>query len=732
MIDLTRRRFIQAATSLSILGGTIPSARPAGMSQNTATAAPTVAAWSFALVGKELDLGQVGSGIDALAEAGTRLISLQIYEAYLGRLYYPSQKYPEFVLKERAELTRRMYEACLEKGIRVWMHCDERAAPYGSALHRRFEDCAERNARGGLCPMWDGVLFCLHSRYRDFLAEIYQEALEQFPRIEGIVLADESGFLAGDESYCDRCRHRFITKHGIEPPREPAWEDPDSAWWKFMRDRMEWWTEYIDFLARSCKRVRPGIHTTVMINPHGLAKPVLAGVDWWEVARLDSLDGIGTAFHFRHEDHPLSIGHAAAFVSQVARSAGKAAFLKLAAHREVSGKDLRFSAYHSALHGVETVIFVNLESLLCSSDTRQDFTQACSNIRRLPKHACDQSRIEYGGLWYSRSQLFQQWSSDARPYNREGLGIFQAFSLHSLPIHFVFDEDLEEKRLQALRVLFFPVSGQLDPRQQRVLIRFVEEGGGLVCSLMRSAAPSKSLQDLLSSLFGSRYEGLTPPIQALRLADASHGSGRNPNVNADLPVYQYPDDAGSLSYFSGRQAVRQGHRRAAFSLSNHAGQMASLVGDNGVLWPAIITRRHGKGRAVLFTEPLGSMFNGLAEHATGLDSHWLRWAKSAAALIARSITWAAGSEPLVIVRSQAGNISSRFLPRGKSVLVVLVNNGYFDSDRVTLKAPLDRFSEREIHAEGLDDYDVRSEQGQLMLSGSLGPSGLATIEFPHV
>ena len=492
--------------------------------------------------------------------------------------------------------------------------------------------------------MWDGVLFCLHSRYRDFLKDVYQEALELFPEVEGVVLVDEGGFVVGNEGYCTRCLTKFRQKYGLDPPLEPDWLDLEGPWWQFIRERLAWWTEYVDFLAKACKEVRLDVHTAVMLNPLGLEQPSLAGVDWWEIARLNSVDSIGTAFHFRHEHHPVAVARAAAFVTQIARRAGKSAFLKLAAHREISHKDLLFSSYHSAAGGVDTILFVNLETLVSAPDTRIAFGTICTRIRDVRLHSCEQSPASYAGLWFSQSEFYTYWGDLATSYNAEHMGLFQAAALNSLPVQFVFDEDLERGLSQDLRVLVFVVPTEITSTQVQMLQRFVSAGHGIVGVAVNMNSPSASVHRLLADLFRCRYQGLTGPITSIRYPDHSKMFTTELPTD-DLPVYQSPTKGGAFNYFSGRETLRQGYKRPSLVLLPGSRPVASLVDDDGVTWPGVVVAHHGKGRVVLLAEPLGTMVSNLAEHATGLDSHWLRWGKEAGRVLANCVSWAAATPP---------------------------------------------------------------------------------------
>ena len=688
----------------------------------------TIGVWSFALVGKKLNHAEVRSAIKELAETGTDLISLQVYEAYLGKLCYRSRRYPDFVLVEQADTTRAMYEACVENGIRIWLHCDERAAPYGSALQKHFADCSERNAQGELCPMWDGVLFCLHSRYRNFLKDVYQEALELFPEVEGVVVVDEGGFVVGNEGYCTRCLTKFRQKYGLDPPLDPDWLDLEGRWWQFIRERLAWWTEYVDFLAKACKEVRPDVHTAVMLNPHGLEQPSLAGVDWWEIARLNSVDSIGTAFHFRHEHHPVAVARAAAFVTQIARRAGKSAFLKLAAHREISHKDLLFSAYHSAAGGVDTILFVNLETLVSAPGTQIALGTICTRIRDVRLHSCEQSPASYAGLWFSQSEFYTYWGDLATGYNAEHMGLFQAAALNSLPVQFVFDEDLERSLSQDLRVLVFVVPTEITSTQVQMLQRFVSAGHGIVGVAVNMNSPSASVRRLLTDLFRCRYQGLTGPITCIRYPDHSKMFTTELPTD-DLPVYQSPTKGGAFNYFSGRGTLRQGYKRPALVLLPGSRPVASLVDDDGVTWPGVVVAHHGKGRVVLLAEPLGTMVSNLAEHATGLDSHWLRWGKEAGRVLADCFSWAAATPPPITVSSLRGNISSHMSRQDGAIRVRMVNNDYFQADRVTVKASLQYYSDKKPTALGFDSVNVTKDNGHITLEGWISPADAVTVEF---
>ena len=59
----------------------------------------------------------------------------------------------------------------------------------------------------------------------------------------------------------------------------------------------------------------------------------------------------------------------------------------------------------------------------------------------------------------------------------------------------------------------------------------------------------------------------------------------------------------------------------------------------------------------------------------------------------------------------------------------MVNNDYFQGDRVTVKASLQYYSDKKPTALGFDSVNVTKDNGHVTLEGWISPADAVTVEF---
>jgi hypothetical protein len=204
--------------------------------------------------------------------------------------------------------------------------------------------------------------------------------------------------------------------------------------------------------------------------------------------------------------------------------------------------------------------------------------------------------------------LFAQAALPA--YFSHTLGAFRSVFEKHWPVRILTEYDLEDAKLQGVRVLVLASVACLSERSAEVIRRFVKTGGGLVATFETSLYGSdfKRRGDFsLGDLFHAKYVK-THPVnmrsENLYLTlDANHPIVSDPAVKAkQATAWQGgpnpPPDKGNLAMIAGAAQVEP--LQGAETLSTY---ILNQPEQQNARYPAIVVSTYGKGRVVYF--PVG-------------------------------------------------------------------------------------------------------------------------------
>ena len=279
--------------------------------------------------------------------------------------------------------------------------------------------------------------------------------------------------------------------------------------------------------------------------------------------------------------------------------------------------------------------------------------------------------ISYVGLVVSE-QTRTLYAQGALPiYFSHTLGAFRSMLEKHLPVRVLNEYDLEDAKLEGVKVLIMPNVACLSERAAEVVRRFVNAGGGLVASFETSLYDEnfkKRENFALADLFKANY------------LETHKVSMRTENLYLTLDDYENPILADPL--IREKQATAWTVPGGAPNEKGNLALIASGVGTevqpggtvistyntndpktNTKRFPAIITSEHGKGRVVFFAASVEkAMFF--------YPDTYMRQ------MLANAVKWAAHDEkPLAEVEGPLMLTSTyRTQPAEKRTIVHLLNN----------------------------------------------------------
>ncbi len=606
----------------------------------------------------------------ALLEAsGVKVVCLQAYEVYQGQLYYKSKKYPQLSCKNSSgfDFLGEYIKAAKDKGMEVWVWSSEKGMPRGSILYNKFQDCLELDQNGCDNSSWDHNYpsMCINSPWRQFLKDIYSEILTTYP-IDGIIVSDESGFNDAVRwgGYCSYCSDLFKKETGEQPPIVPEWDDKNSLWWRFLRMKMNWWAEYIEDLAQTCKNLRPHVKTAVIINENVLYS-TLKSLDWWQIYEIPALDIIGSDTYYRifTQDHATHLGFIGDFMTAMNKGRKKS-FLTTPAYRTIGPADIRLGALNAALSGVDDVFFYNLGYIRDYSDKRQAVQQVTEVVSELNNVLEGAVPYKYAGVTFSRREWMGHFAPNAEHLLAESIGLYQALNLSGVPTNVVGDDILLcEKQLNEYKVVFLPQLFEVTKELVQNLRSYITRGGCLVITLLEKyISQDPASLELWKEVFGVDLVGETT-------AAVSYLRGKEQLSNLSHEVFQWP--IVQHTTFGGYPAVDR--RRMILKVSKPYNVLFENQTMDGQSHEAIISKPIGEGRLIISTEDLGSSISALMAKGWGCESLWLFKALNLSKVI-RALALTKDDTIPFTIKNNTPNMVTKLFEKEKEYILVLINH----------------------------------------------------------
>ena len=323
----------------------------------------------------------------------------------------------------------------------------------------------------------------------------------------------------------------------------------------------------------------------------------------YPAAYCDALDVASVELYWDVPGDALYQQFCCAFVQAVTRNRGGTVWIQPQLHG-ISGVS---SPLEIQLRGLEGAPWGIYPEFVESANREEFFKLHVDNVKARENWWSNSEPLPYIGIVASE-QTRALFAQGALPvYFSHTLGAFRAIFEKHWPVRVLTEYDLEDARLQGVRVLMLPNVACLSDRAAEVIRRYVDQGGGLVASFETSLYDDKFNRRsdfALADVLKAHYVATHPVVQRteniyLRL-DADHPIVNDPVIKSKqatawLGGLGPPPEAGSLSLVASAVECRPDdgvQPLASYHLNTPAGDKNR--------YPAIIASTFGKGRVVYF------------------------------------------------------------------------------------------------------------------------------------
>jgi len=353
-----------------------------------------------------------------------------------------------------------------------------------------------------------------------------------------------------------------------------------------------------------------------------------------------------------------------AFMQGVTRGRGATVWIQPQSHG-ISGTSSPLEIQLRGLEGAPWGVY----SEFVESANREDYHRLhVENVKARDKWWIDSEPVPYLGVVASE-QTRMLFAQGALPvYFSHTLGAFRAIFEQHWPVRILTEYDLEEARLQGVRVVMLPNVACLSDRAAEVIRRFVSAGGGLVASFETSLYDEKLQRRsdfALADLFKSHYlnsEIVTQRTDNLNLSlTTDHPIINDPRIKSrQITAWTGgvgpPAETGNLPLIASAAVVRtdpEGQVLATFRANRPEATEPH---------PAIVASSFGKGRVVYLP---ASIDKGMFFYP---DEYMRR-------MLVAACQWAAGEEPPVEVEGPLMLATTfRRQPKDRRTVVHLLND----------------------------------------------------------
>jgi hypothetical protein len=456
--------------------------------------------------------------------------------------------------------------------------------------------------------------FCLNSPFRDWLPEHLIDFLDNLD-LDGLYF-DDTNWGSHDKlpwfpsCCCTHCEKLFREETGLRIPIRVDFSSPDFR--KFVNWRSDKLRDFFLHLTRKVKEKHP--HAILDFNHYFVLSD--GSASWSDGHPLNPLhlEEVGAHFFIETFGSIRQTG----FVSKVARAYGSPFAMwrnTVQTLSECIGSSAPYAEpWSQTLHGLTAMANGGrpqyggfdgpmplrrelMRSVFAEIKKRVDYIDG-ETVKYVALHCSQQSRNFYG------PPKGPTETKDAREIRLKGiLGAYEMLNQSHLLVDMLLDEQLDQGKLSAYKVLFLSNSACLSEAQCDQIRRFVRDGGTVIATHETSLFDEwgqKRENFGLADIFGVNYRGQLGK-------DSVHGIvyvSQDPLLEREFgPVISF---AGEESEVSTRPDARV---EVLCSRSNLKGERPLDNFDSKVNYdsgePAITLCRFGKGKAIYISGDVG-------------------------------------------------------------------------------------------------------------------------------
>lgn len=592
--------------------------------------------------------------VEYLARAGYQTLVVDAVNPWGA--YFASRRLPLAPHCHGQDLLAAFCEAARAHGVSVLAALECRALPH--FLAAQHPSWLQRYANGEAAKAYGSFYRgCFRGNWQEWLRSVAKELLEAYP-LDGLVALNPE--YDPSACHCDNCRKGFQTHNGMLLPQDPGVIDYPT-WSRWLEWKVESTNQFVASLTNLVHAHSPR-HRLLIMSDQALADRSQAyGIRLQQLA--ERCDGVVCA------GEP-GIRSSAPLLEALDRSErGAALTSRLTFVASLSGSyapwtfytippkplQLAFDLVAAAGQNAACLDLGHVEELPPASPiTGTDIL----SIQRQPLW-------RYCALFYSPEDWCTAAGRQAQPSHADCFrGFYQALTRASLPFEVVSlpkvgNDPSALEELSSFRTLILPALNDLPVALTRWLVRYVEEGGSVVASYPGILTqPQTDAALVLQDLFGlARVE----PSVEVEAAYALVTSGQLAGIPPILPAYSrwLPVETDQAEVWGTILA-----QESAWGGISHTDK------------PALLTTRRGKGRALLFTYPLGALYGEFPD--PGLE-----------ALLQAGVSWAAGEESPLQIESERSVVcrASRAVNEPGKVWVYIVDGDYVFTQRPWRRPP---------------------------------------------
>lgn len=641
--------------------------------------------------------------VSQLRDAGVTALYTHARD-YAGNCLYDTKVGHKHTGIGERDLLREFSAACRRAGMNIlfYVYAAHSHEPRGECYAERGFAAVDAEGRRATDKR-----MCMNTPGREYIKALLKELSEGYD-FDGFWL-DCFGWGAwGKTCYCETCRAKFLadTRCSLPPP-----DDRSSGTWRtylrwIRRQRLNVKRE----LNGAVRAANPGLTIVYNEGPKGVRRGA-AGPEYFD---LD--DYLCTEFHYEdgHGSLPLdcraheAIKPGTPFEIEIWRF-----FTRFTGNmqraNQVRPVAQLFSEMATVLANGGMIQYYDQIQMDGSVDARslERLKGAFAEVeRREPFLPRGQERVPYASiLWSSRSEAFAT-DPAAREHGKGVEGFHFAMMESAVPYGLVTDRSLRAGDLGGAKVVILPSVACLSGEEAGSLRAYVRGGGGLV------ATYRTSLQDewgnprenfLLADLLGADYlEPVSYRYSFVKFSE-EHDLARGLPLGWPMSVF---------NQWQLKVAVREGAEGHGCIVHPFRGHRLGHFPGEDTPYPALVTRRVGKGRVVYVPHPAGQCYSEYGH-------------PDAKQLILNAVRWAAGeAPPIEVERSETVEVVPWESASGREWAVHLVNRtaagpartkGSVISETIPLHDVVVRLPfairEAELQPEGMK-LDVKSAAGR--------------------
>ena len=529
-----------------------------------------------------------------------------------GTPRFPSKRLPPHPFVGRDRLPRFL-EVAHEKGMLVLTYYP---IIYNKLLKKVHPEWLMRFLDDGRPEPENWGWFCLNSPFRDWLPEHLIDFLDNLD-LDGLYF-DDTNWGSHDKlpwfpgCCCVHCEKLFREETGLKIPTRVDFSSPDFR--KFVNWRSDKLRDFFLHLTRKVKEKHPD--AILDFNHYFVLSD--GSASWSDGHPLNPLhlEQVGAHFFIETFGSIRQTG----FVSKVARAYGSPFAMwrnSVQTLPECVGSSAPYAEpWSQTLHGLTAMANGGrpqyggfdgpmplrrelMRSVFAEIKKRVDYIDG-ETVKYVALHCSQQSRNFYG------PPKGHTETKDAREVRLKGiLGAYEMLNQSHLLVDMLLDEQLDQRRLSAYKVLFLSNSACLSKAQCDQIRRFVRDGGTVIATHETSLFDEwgqKRENFGLADIFGVNYRGLLGKGRGLM-----HGIVYVPQ---DMALSR---EFGPVITFAGEESEvslrPDGQVEVLCSRSNLKGERPLDNFDSKVNYdsaePAITLCRIGKGKVIYISGDVG-------------------------------------------------------------------------------------------------------------------------------